>query len=136
VIERLALIAVLALSVALAVRAVRTLNARRQRELRGTHLLHHLNLKDDARQRPTLVTFSTPSCAACHQAQAPAVRAAAERVEVRCVDVDAAQQPDVARAFGVLTVPATAILTPSGRLHIVNQGFAPTARLVEQIRAA
>jgi len=39
----------------------------------------------------------------------------------------------VARRFGVLTVPTTAILDPSGRLTALNNGFAPTSRLAEQV---
>jgi len=37
--------------------------------------------------------------------------------------VDAAEKPEVARAFGVLTVPSTAVLAPKGHLVAVNQGF-------------
>src|SRR5438128_1929034 len=49
--------------------------------------------------RATLVMFSTPACAACHTAQAPAVRVVEQRLgasEVRVIRVDAAQRPEVA----------------------------------------
>ncbi len=131
--ERLLLILALAAITTLAVIAVRTWHARRMRELHHLPLLSHLGVAPD--ERPTLVSFSTPSCAACHQAQAPAVKAVDARVAVRHVAVDAAAQPEVASAFGVLTVPSTAILTPTGHLVAVNQGFAPTAKLVEQLRS-
>src|ERR1700694_5090708 len=89
--------------------------------------------------RPTLVTFSTPSCAACRAAQAPAVNLVEQRLgtsEVRVIRVDAALHPEVARAFGVQTVPSTVVLAPAGRVVAVNQGFAPSRRLVEQLQRA
>src|SRR5206468_3684982 len=105
-----------------------------RRLLQHANALNALGIQPDG--RPTLVTFSTPSCAACHQAQAPAASAATQLVSARHVDVNAAERPSVARAFGVLTVPSTAILNAAGHLKAVNQGFAPTAKLVKQIRAA
>ena len=132
--ERIVILATVAACVALAVLAVRAWNARRQAGFVGAEMWTTLGVEPDG--RPTLVTFSTPSCAACHQAQKPAARAAAERVQARHLEVDAANQPNIARAFGVLTVPSTAVLSPAGKVAAVNQGFAPTAKLVEQILAA
>jgi len=85
--------------------------------------------------RPTVVAFSTPSCAACWTAQKPALAALQERVRdgVRVIAVDAAQQPRVARAFGVLTVPATVVLDQSGGVLAANQGFATADRLAAQL---
>src|SRR5712692_10871348 len=95
------------------------------------------NLGEAPDGRRTLVTFSTPSCAACHTAQAPAVNAVEAHLgpsTVRVIRVDAAQRPEVARAFGVLTVPSTIVLAPTGRVVAVNQGFTPSGRLVEQLQ--
>ena len=89
--------------------------------------------------RTTIVSFSSPSCAACRTAQTPAIGAAARLVgsdAVRVVGVDVAAQPEVARAFGVLTVPSTVILAADGRLAAINQGFVPTDRLTRQLRGA
>jgi thioredoxin-like negative regulator of GroEL len=82
-----------------------------------------------------VVAFSTPSCAACHTAQRPALAQLESRAQgaVRVLEVDAAARPEVARKFGVLTVPTTAILDPSGRLTALNNGFAPLSRLAEQV---
>ena len=84
--------------------------------------------------RLTLVQFSTPSCAACHTAQAPAVAQVAQRIgtqQLRVLHVDAADQPDIANAFGILTVPSTVVLDPGGRVAAVNHGFASTQQLEE-----
>ncbi|HTD76601.1 MAG TPA: thioredoxin family protein, partial [Chloroflexota bacterium] len=89
--------------------------------------------------RRAVVAFSTPSCAACHTAQAPAIQVAEQQLgasSVRVIRVDASRQPEVARAFGVLTVPSTVVLEPAGRVVAVNQGFAPSRRLIEQLQSA
>jgi len=138
--ERLLVLVVVAAAVALAVYGVRTWNVRRVRALmQSTAAAAWDNLGNAPDGRPTVVTFSTPSCAACHTAQAPAVIAVEARLgpaAVRVIKIDAAQQPEVARAFGVLTVPSTIVLAPSGRVVAVNQGFAPSGRLVEQLQRA
>ena len=85
--------------------------------------------------RPTVVAFSTPACAVCRAAQKPALAALQQRSKngVRVIQVDAAEQPQVARAFGVLTVPATVVLDQSGVVLAANQGFATTDRLAAQL---
>jgi len=88
--------------------------------------------------RRTLIAFSTPSCSACHQAQTPAIELAFKQlVDVRLLRVDAARQPDAARAFGILTVPSTVVVAAGGK-HVVavNHGFTPSQRLVEQLTLA
>jgi thiol-disulfide isomerase/thioredoxin len=138
-VERFLVLLVVAAAVALAVFTVRTWNRRR------THLLMQsaaaeawVNLGAAPDGRRTLVTFSTPSCAACHTAQAPAVKAVEANLglsSVRVIRVDAARRPEVARAFGVLTVPSTIVLAPTGQVVAVNQGFTPSGRLVEQLQS-
>jgi thioredoxin-like negative regulator of GroEL len=85
--------------------------------------------------RPTIVAFSTPSCAACHTAQLPALAHLQRRTgehALRVLQVDAADQPHVARAFGVLTVPSTVVLSAEGGVLAVNNGFATADRLAAQ----
>lgn len=88
--------------------------------------------------RATVVSFSTPSCAACWTAQKPALAVVEDWAEgaVRVIWVDAAERPEVARAFGVLTVPATVVISPGGEVLAANQGFAPAERLAEQLGVA
>ena len=138
--ERLLALLALGALIALAVVVVRAWNRRRLRQLLATPDTPYWDSLGEAPDgRPTLVTFSTPSCAACHRAQAPAVSLVEERLgasEVRVIRVDAAQRPEVARAFGVQTVPSTVVLAPAGRVVAVNHGFAPSKRLVEQLQRA
>jgi thioredoxin-like negative regulator of GroEL len=138
--ERLLALLVLAATVTLIVLAIRHWNDRKVRSIRqvaGAETWNSLGEAPDGRR--ALVSFSTPSCAACHTAQAPAVTAAEAQLgpsAVRVIKIDAARQPDVARAFGVMTVPSTIVLAPSGQVVAVNQGFAPSGRLVEQLQRA
>jgi thiol-disulfide isomerase/thioredoxin len=138
--ERLVILAALVVLFTLAVPATRHWTARRTSSLRNSAartgaLWDSLGATPDG--RGTLVTFSSPSCAACHTAQAPAVHLAQEQLgtqNVRVIKVDAASQPQIARAFGVLTVPSTVVLAPTGSVVAVNHGFTPTGRLVEQLQ--
>ena len=130
--ERLALLAAAAALLLLAVAAVRTLARRRTARAAAApteQLWGVLGAEPDGRS--TVVTFSTPSCAECRTQAAildPLVDAS-----VRVLPVDAAQRPDVARAFGVLTVPSTAVLGAGGALVAVNHGLADEARLRAQL---
>ena len=136
---RLLILGLLVLAVTVAVLLVRCWNARRSRALAttGTPMWAALGERPDGRR--ALVAFSTPSCAACRAAQAPAIAVAEARLGpalVRVIRVDASRQPAVARAFGVLTVPSTVVLEPAGRVVAINQGFAPSGRLIEQLQRA
>jgi thiol-disulfide isomerase/thioredoxin len=94
-------------------------------------------LQDIPDGRPTVVAFSTPSCAACHSAQRPALTALQQLTagRVRVVHVDAAERPHVATAFGVMTVPATVVLDRRGEVLAANQGFATAETLAAQATA-
>ncbi len=130
-------LALLALGLALAILVARWLVRRRTRDVLGqsaTTFWSALGVRPDG--RPTVVAFSTPSCAACHAAQVPALRALERQVgpeSLRVLRVDAAARPEVARAFGVLTVPSTAIFGSDGRLTALNHGFTPIERLAAQV---
>ena len=134
--DRLLLLAGLALGLSLVVVAARVVARRRLRRARALptdEIWQALGTAPDG--RPAVVAFSTPSCAACHTAQKPALAQLESRTQgaVRVLEVDAAERSEVARKFGVLTVPTTAVLDSSGRLTALNNGFAPTSRLAEQI---
>ena len=127
-----------AVLVAALVAGGRLLAARRFRVLRASApaaLWAALQTEPDG--RPTVVAFSTPGCTACHTAQRPALAALEQRVGggVRVVHVDAAARPEVARAFGVMTVPATTVLDAGGAVLAANQGFASAETLAGQLGA-
>jgi thioredoxin-like negative regulator of GroEL len=133
--ERLVVLVVFGAMVGVVVVTIRAWNARRVKALmQRAPLWAQLGEAPDGRR--TLITFSSPSCAACHTAQAPAVAAVEQRVgsaALRVIRIDVAEQPALAHAFGVMTVPSTVVLAPAGNIVAINQGFAPTNKLVEQI---
>jgi len=136
-VERGLILAAVALTVGGLVLVGRLLARRRLRGLRAIRpraLWAALGIEPDG--RPAVVAFSTPGCAACHSAQRPALAALAERARglVRIVHVDAAERPDAAGTFGVMTVPATVVLDPDGSVVAANQGFATTEKLADQLR--
>jgi len=138
--ERLLILVAVTLAIAVAIVVIQRWNKRRVNlvsQTAGAETWQNLGEAPDGRR--AVVSFSTPSCAACHTAQAPAVKAVESQLgpeSVRVIKIDAARQPDVARAFGVLTVPSTIVLAPSGQVVAVNQGFAPSRQLVEQLQRA
>ncbi len=113
--ERLLVLAGLTALLGLLVAGGRLLALRSRRRLAAAdaaHLWEALGASPDG--RPTVVAFSTPSCAACHTAQRPALAALRARAgeEVRVLDVDATERPEAARAFGILTVRRPSCWTP------------------------
>lgn len=134
--ERLLTLAALAAVLGALVVGGRLMAARRLRGLRSRGagpLWDALETRPDG--RPAVVAFSTPSCAACHTAQRPALTALEERTQgrLRIVQIDAAERPQVARAFGIMTVPATVVLDARGAVLAANHGFATTETLAEQV---
>lgn len=82
--------------------------------------------------RATVVAFSTPSCKECGLQS----RILAGLAPLRVINIDAAGRPEVARAFGVLTAPSTAVLRGDGALIAVNHGLATPDKLRPQLEAA
>jgi thiol-disulfide isomerase/thioredoxin len=137
VVERLLIVAGLAALLVGLIVAGRALAWRRLSELRAgdpARLWVGLGARPDG--RATVVAFSTPSCAACRTAQEPALTALQARLGdgLRVIHVDAADRPEVASAFGVLTVPATVVLDRRGRVAAANQGFATADKLALQLQ--
>jgi len=50
--------------------------------------------------------------------------------------VDALAEPELADTWGVLTVPTTVVLDPSGKARAVNYGVAEASKLIEQLAQA
>ncbi len=129
-IERLALALVLA---ALGWLGYRSLN--RLLLVRAWHRV--LRLDDYRPGRPAIIYFTAPGCAPCVNVQAPALDrlsgAFGRRLQV--LEIDVSVRPDLADAWGVLTVPTTFIVDARGRPRGVNHGVARFDRLLTQLAA-
>ncbi|HTP60141.1 MAG TPA: thioredoxin family protein [Spirochaetia bacterium] len=85
---------------------------------------------------PGILYFTTPDCVTCKAAQKPALRALEEQLagRIQVIEVDALNQPDLARQWSVLSVPTTFILDTVGKPRQVNHGFASAAKLRSQLQ--
>jgi thioredoxin-like negative regulator of GroEL len=137
-IERVLVLATIAASLTLVVVMARAWSADSLTRLRAhgrDQLWSALGEAPDG--RPSLVVFSTPSCAACRTAQQPAVETVAARFgpALRVLKVDLAERPAIGHAFKVLTAPTTVVLAGDGRVGSFNHGFAPADQLAAQLSA-
>jgi thiol-disulfide isomerase/thioredoxin len=87
-------------------------------------------------QKPVLVYFTTPDCAPCKTVQRPAIQRVAEALGegLEVVEIDAYEQPDLAKTWGVMSVPTTFVLDARGDARYVNTGVARAEKLLEQIQ--
>ena len=84
---------------------------------------------------PSLLYFTTPSCAPCRTIQRPAIHRLQEKIgdQLHVIEVDAFLRPEVASQWGILSVPTTIVLDAQGTPRFVNHGIAPTEKLYQQI---
>ncbi len=87
---------------------------------------------------PAILYFTTPECAQCRLQQTPILERLLQDLEHPVVlhKVNALEHEDLARQYGVLTVPTTVILDAKGRPQAINHGLATPERLREQIQRA
>lgn len=87
--------------------------------------------------RRAILYFTTPDCAPCRTTQRPALkRLQADLGEaVQVIEINAAEQHEIADHWGVLSVPTTFVLADDGRPEHVNIGVTGYDRLKRQIAA-
>ena len=87
--------------------------------------------------KPVIVYFTTPDCAPCKTVQRPAIEKVShllgERLQV--VEIDATERPDLAKVWGVMSVPTTFLLDSRGEARYVNNGVARAEKLIQQIKS-
>lgn len=87
--------------------------------------------------KPVLVYFTTPTCAPCKTIQWPAIQQARGQLgeQFDLVEIDAQAKPELARRWGVMSVPTTFVLDARGRARYVNNGIARADKLIRQLEA-
>ncbi|MFV9502942.1 MAG: thioredoxin family protein [Oscillochloridaceae bacterium umkhey_bin13] len=85
--------------------------------------------------RPTVVAFTLPSCSECRARQAPALERLRHQAgaTISVTLLSAEVHPTLVERLGIMTVPATAVVTADGRVKAINQGYADEARLLQQL---
>jgi thioredoxin 1 len=84
---------------------------------------------------PALVEFVTEGCPPC-QAVAPRIRDAAERARVPFLQIDVGVKPEVARTYGIRSVPTVAVTGAGGRVLDVWTAIPPDGEVAEAARRA
>ncbi len=84
---------------------------------------------------PAIVYFTTPNCAPCKTMQRPILHQlqAAYGRWMQVIEIDASAHPDLAREWGVMTVPTTFVLDAQGRPRYVNHGVISADKLLQQL---
>ena len=82
-----------------------------------------------------LVYFSSPSCAVCSTVQRPAIERLSNLLgdSLQVFEIDATKEPELARRWDVVNVPATFLINPRGELHHANHGIARAENLLLQL---
>jgi thioredoxin 1 len=86
---------------------------------------------------PAILYFTTPDCAPCKTIQRPALQSVREQLgeNLQIIEVDAYEEPEMAAAWKVLSVPTTFILDAQGHPRHVNHGVTPAPKLIQQLEA-
>lgn len=86
--------------------------------------------------QPVLVYFTTPDCAPCKTVQRPAIEQVSNMLgeTLKVVEINAYEQPDLARTWGVMSVPTTFVIDTRGEARYINNGVARAEKLLEQIQ--
>lgn len=86
---------------------------------------------------PTIVYFTSPTCAPCLAQQKPALRVLLSDLGegVQVIEVDASAEPEAASRWGVMSVPTTFVLDAQGQPRQVNHGLVGADKLRRQVLA-
>ena len=85
--------------------------------------------------KPTILYFTTPDCIVCKTTQRPALRRLQDLLgdQLQLIEIDAYDKSELARDWGVLSVPTTFILDDQGHPLHVNYGVTSTDKLLQQL---
>ncbi len=86
--------------------------------------------------KTTIVYFGSNGCAVCKRAQRPILEKVLaeygkEQLALTAYDVD--ESPDVAKEWGVMTLPTTFLLDSTGTIRHVNNGLIVSENLRKQL---
>ncbi|MFN8435844.1 MAG: thioredoxin family protein [Anaerolineales bacterium] len=83
----------------------------------------------------TLVYFTTPTCVPCKTVQRPAIEKVSKQLgnQLNVIEIDAAEKPEIASRWGVMSVPTTFVFDPKGELRHINHGVTRAEKLLKQI---
>lgn len=85
--------------------------------------------------KPTILYFTTPDCTVCRTTQRPALARLQNLLgdQLQLIEINAYEKPELARDWGVLSVPTTFVLDNQGHPLHVNHGVTSTDKLLQQL---
>jgi len=85
---------------------------------------------------PGILYFTTSTCAPCKTVQRPAIQQVQQTLgdEIQVIEVDASERLDLAKEWGVISVPTTFILDKNGQPRQINHGVARAEKLLAQLK--
>lgn len=97
-----------------------------------------LNLPSLCLGTPSIVYFTTPECTACNTVQRPELQRLRQKLgeKLQVIEINAYEEPDLAREWGVLSVPTTFIIDAEGQPRHVNYGVTRADKLLLQLNKA
>jgi len=85
---------------------------------------------------PAILYFTTPTCVPCKTVQRPAIQQVQKALGngVQIIEVDASQRMDLAKDWGVMSVPTTFIIDRNGQPRQINHGVTRAEKLLAQLK--
>jgi thioredoxin 1 len=87
--------------------------------------------------QPAVLYFSSPDCGPCAAVQRPELDRFARHMngDIQVIEIDVTRDPQIADAYGVLSLPTTFLIDSYGRPRRVNMGLKYADQLREQFEA-
>ena len=126
----------LILTIALIVSGSLILLWRRYNRYRTTRLAADTapqSVRELVKDSPAILYFTTQDCTQCRFQQSPILERLSQQARIAVYAIDAVAQQDLARFYGVMTVPSTVLLNPQLKPVAINHGLATSERLHRQI---
>jgi thioredoxin 1 len=84
---------------------------------------------------PAILYFTTPECAPCKTIQRPALQRLQQELggKLQVIEINVAEEPGLAGAWGVFSVPTTFVLDDQQVVRHVNHGVTRAEKLLRQL---
>ena len=93
------------------------------------------SVRELVKDSPAILYFTTQDCTQCRFQQSPILEQLSQQARVAVYAIDAVSQQDLARFYGVMTVPSTIVLNRQLNPVAINYGLTTSERLHRQITA-
>jgi thioredoxin-like negative regulator of GroEL len=96
-------------------------------------------LQNGKRGVPTIIYFTTPTCAPCRLQQTPVLEQLRRELDddhLRLIRVDATENPEAADRWGVFSVPTLFVLNAQGQPRSVFNGVVGLEKLKQELQVS